>query len=584
MATDATVASNCPYVCYPTLASIDDKIKISDTCGEYKCLPPTCDVNSKCEYVASNVVGDLPCYNCKPICNPVQCLQSPCNVDSECAKKLGATCQENYCNGCNAEYYLGRERVCTVTEECKVCDSTTNACVGGYKVNHTNGCDICTECKCPPVPCDIACSNGYVTDANGCEICECLPCPQCLLICPQGYAQPANSICPGCSCLPAPCNKTVIDPSVCKEVCPYGFEIVDDCPICKCKQCTEPACPTLDCPSGYKYDNIGCRTCECNPICPLYKCLSDCPETGYGVDTNSGCPGCGCNCKVLECFAACEFYVIDENGCQTCECIKDYTNCPKITCALYCDYYKLDVNKCPICQCDDPVICNQRTCDNICLYGKVIGPDGCETCECKFCEQPTCERICLNGFIKDTNTGCEKCICNPDPPVCSNVDVVADTCNLLCEFGFYVDEYGCKYCKCVEEKPCDCGPYDVTTVQKKLCPDGKTESYMTNQCYRDVNNNVCYYIDVTCPVGLVYKPVSPTITAEDIKRLVIALTGVDEADVYVEEKDDRTFIIWIKKDGFPAGKNENTHLHIQYVPTTYKIIKLEIFLIFFYQF
>jgi len=79
---------------------------------------------------------------------------------------------------------------------------------------------------------------------------------------------------------------------------------------------------------------------------------------------------------------------------------------------------------------------------------------------------------------------------------------------------------------------------------------------MTNQCYRDVNNNVCYYIDVTCPVGIVYKPVSTTITAKDVKDLTIALLGVPDEDVYVEEKDGY-FVIWVKKDSFPAGKNEN---------------------------
>ena len=48
--------------------------------------------------------------SCDPGVQVFQCLASPCDVTS-CAGYPGAQCRANYCGGCNADYYVGNEKV-----------------------------------------------------------------------------------------------------------------------------------------------------------------------------------------------------------------------------------------------------------------------------------------------------------------------------------------------------------------------------------------------------------------------------------------------------------------------------------------
>ncbi|CAC5417536.1 unnamed protein product [Mytilus coruscus] len=142
----------------------------------------------------------------------------------------------------------------------------------------------------------------------------------------------------------------------------YGFVLDENnCPICECKTgCygnAEPLFPSVNCAKG--------------PRCPSsYHCVTT-SEGTFGV-----C--CPIDCPQLLCLKPCPHgFKVDENDCQTCECLQA---CPKAICPRSCEYgFKYDSIGCQTCGCKSRS-CPARLCPWSCPEGYKLG---CQTCDCR---------------------------------------------------------------------------------------------------------------------------------------------------------------------------------------------------------
>jgi hypothetical protein len=248
-------------------------------------------------------------------------------------------------------------------------------------------------------------------------------------------------------------------------------------------------------------------------------------------------------------------YVIDANGCQTCECKKDPVICPAIACAPDCSYDK-----------------------SYSIYG-------CPTCYCNPCPKPDFIRTCDFGFQIDPKTGCQTSLCNEKPYNCylyvkadANVNgttstgtatgaatttVTAtqpfvDTCALDCVNKYIKDENGCDTCACNPLDICNATncvkPAGFTPIK---CRDGSV-TYVTEKCAKNADG-VCTYQIRQCPLYLSIK-LNFTLTAEELQKIydsIIRYAGtIAEVDATIEKKtlvDGRIeYTIVYKRDALPA--------------------------------
>jgi len=206
-------------------------------------------------------------------------------------------------------------------------------CPRGYE--YEGGCPVC-ECADYPVellencsavwPCATKCDN-YAIDDNGCVTCQCDSTT-------EAVAEKAQ-----CDLLAFEAN--------CSIGCPRGYKYEGGCPVCECAdypvELLENCSAVWPCDTkceNYVIDDNGCVTCQCDATteavaekaqCDLLafeaNCSIGCPQ-GYKYE--GGCPVCECadypvelleNClAVWPCATKCENYVIDDNGCVTCQC------------------------------------------------------------------------------------------------------------------------------------------------------------------------------------------------------------------------------------------------------------------------
>ena len=68
-------------------------VLLSKNLSRYNTFPNHLNLDPAC--------GDLPI---------VKCTYSPC-AQLLCNDNVNATCRENFCGGCNAEFYLGEEKI-----------------------------------------------------------------------------------------------------------------------------------------------------------------------------------------------------------------------------------------------------------------------------------------------------------------------------------------------------------------------------------------------------------------------------------------------------------------------------------------
>ncbi|KAK7090651.1 hypothetical protein V1264_010416 [Littorina saxatilis] len=106
------------------------------------------------------------CPNGQPM---VSCLMSPCSV-SACPGVPTATCKDNYCGQCKAEYFLGQQEV---TSQCPVQNEQTtvanpqannNACPNGQQMSNCAN-RPCAINSCPRLP-TAQCRDNYCGGCN----------------------------------------------------------------------------------------------------------------------------------------------------------------------------------------------------------------------------------------------------------------------------------------------------------------------------------------------------------------------------------------------------------------------------------
>ncbi|CAH1780796.1 unnamed protein product, partial [Owenia fusiformis] len=152
---------------------------------------------------------------------------------------------------------------------------------------------------------------------------------------------------------------------------------------------------------GFKYNDLGCQTCDCNEPVPI-------------VDPVP-CPPVNCDAKFCK-----KVQHPDLPNCFVCECYPPPpdTACRDIPCTHDCKDrggFKWTSSGCPTCECND---CPTVTCTSPCSSGFKIDENGCflPTCECYVPECPMfrCPNDCSNGYKKD-HYGCMSptCECNP---------------------------------------------------------------------------------------------------------------------------------------------------------------------------
>lgn len=107
-------------------------------------------------------------------------------------------------------------------------------------------------------------------------------------------------------------------------------------------------------------------------------------------------------------------YRVDENGCETCRCVK----CPSMeSCHKFCPYgYQRGRNNCIRCRCEKcPPL---ERCSKQCVHGRETNDRGCQICKCKSKALLSCCRSCgPQGFkynynlmwYQDVKTSCLKC-------------------------------------------------------------------------------------------------------------------------------------------------------------------------------
>ncbi|XP_072025365.1 kielin/chordin-like protein isoform X3 [Amphiura filiformis] len=423
------------------------------------------------------------CKVCPDGTTPVNCFADPCTVTS-CAAYPDATCQANYCGGCNAEFSDTKGNPLT-PEQCKGCVDKTTGKTYKFGDVYNDGCNDCTcmesgsftctekaclttlppKPSCPPPPtCGYDCHHGL--DKNGCSICICppettTPPPPTTPGCTEGSTwNPDGNPCHQCSCENGEEYCLWID-------CRYGGALgiipppncvpLPKAPDACCQEydCTEtttppkttPPCPQPLCLPGCDIEDgkDGCPVCNCPPTTPPPPPPPPPPTTPptpgcYDHDDQHHAPGsiwqpddctfCHCEegsdravCAVMDC----EEPPPDYENCEAIEeegvCCTEYINCPEPT------------TPAPIPTTTIPAdICQQTLetgpCDaNFRRWGYQEGKcvefvyGGCEGNQNNFVRQADCQESC------ETNS--EECIKDYDGP--------SDCFKCECENGRYTD-------------------------------------------------------------------------------------------------------------------------------------------------
>ncbi|MBR58125.1 MAG: hypothetical protein CMH54_08905 [Myxococcales bacterium] len=439
----------CPGECEPgDLKKHDDGCNVCE-CTEdalWACTELPCPVG--CEPGASQPAGDgcntCLCINGEWACTDQICEECPPPVpfDGACITVLAYA--QNPDTGSCCEY----PTPCSAPADWEVFTSK-DECIG----------------ECPMVLCTDECENGYVYDENGCQTCECNPVMECPLVfcedeCEYGYKYDENG-CQTCECVPPP-----------DSCVPGTTKVAEDgCNTCTCGEdgtwgCTDMACQ--ECPPPADFDDICVQVAVWakNPdggkCCPYANpCVAP-----HGWATFTSEQECSTGCADLFCFDSCEYgYKTDDNGCQTCECNPPPNSCEPGSSSPADD-------GCNTCICSDAGewVCTAQPCPADCTPGTTKpADDGCNVCTCVedgewVCTMQPCAP-CEPGSTKDHADGCNTCVCNDDqswvctkmlcPPSC---DIPA--CDIACEYGFKLDADGCATCEC--NPPPDCEPVACT--------------------------------------------------------------------------------------------------------------------------
>lgn len=216
-----------------------------------------------------------------------------------------------------------------------------------------------------------------------------------------------------------------------------------------------------DCDAGFEcgeFVNSNTRDLYCIPVEDECSSANDCAAGQVCIDGV-----CKLDCEPVTCEMYCEFgFKIDETGCEICQC-NEVPNClSNSDCPIG---YECAMPRCEGERCLDAEgvcvrhECPDVMCDMFCEFGNKVDEFGCELCECN--PSPDCQSNadCPQGYeclmmdcAVDENGNDVDCI---GGNICVRHECNDVMCELYCENGFKVDEFGCEICEC-NEVPVEC--------------------------------------------------------------------------------------------------------------------------------
>ena len=450
-----------------------------------KCSPKECS-NSCTAGFQTDLQG---CPTCECLSDACQC---PDDYEPVCAAN-GST----YGNDCLAR-----------------CDDTESI----YQGHCDNG-------LCSPIECNLTCDTGFALDNAGCEICRCQnvsPCSCSEIYSPvcgadgRTYANPCIADCEEieiryegeCGGLRCECTSHYepvcgVDGRTYENLCQircFGVALahVGECDT----ECTPfPLVCEMDCPEGYRLDELGCPTCECgqgclcpalsDPVCGsdgityLNPCLASC-ENPRGTIVHQG----PCGCEEVPCDL-CEWteFVVDDNGTCTCVCVDEPScECPAVYDPV-CGSDNITYGNACEARCEGMDIlyqgecgfeCTPLICDLFCPEGFSKDPYGCDICECNTEDNCICSEVWNPICGLDGRTYPNECILR-----CSGIesdypgDCLSDcpevVCEQACQYGWVIDDRGCEICECLTPEDCNC-----PNNQNPVC--GMDQNTYNNSC------------------------------------------------------------------------------------------------------
>ncbi|XP_064614346.1 kielin/chordin-like protein isoform X2 [Liolophura sinensis] len=376
-------------------------------CRNGECIPNECTHNGKTYAVGMHFPRGDGCNSC--FCdapNSVACTEAYCPHCQYNGNIYKPGDSFNSTDGCNTCSCSESGQVACTEKACLPDQNAANECTHNGKTYavgmHFPRGDGCNSCFCN-APNSVACTKVYCphcqyngniykpgdsfNSTDGCNTCSCSENGQ--VACTEKACLPdQNAGCPA----DKPFTECPYNPCI-AALCVTGTRCVAD----QCGGCFARCLPleTKQCSVDGKTYNVGddfpssdgCNTCTCSasgfPICTLRACLppNQCTaENGktYNVgDTfpaSDGCNTCTCTesgvpvctlkachvCPLYKCKACTTGYVIDENGCQTCQC-KDPT-CEGVTCAKgsFCSNSYCCPDEVKVMRCTDP--CANKYC------------------------------------------------------------------------------------------------------------------------------------------------------------------------------------------------------------------------------
>ena len=213
-----------------------------------------CDIHPTDKY--ATCCCEDPAATCSDCTYPVNCKVNPCDVSS-CPGVPHAECRPDYCGGCTARYYVGKEEV---TERCATIEPCSRK--GGTPLNV--GCGLAAKQPCPGLSyCDIhpldifavcCCNDPGAFCPNCTRPVNCFVNPCQFASCPVfPEAECRSDYCGGCNA----------------RFFVKGKEVTDDC-----RGCRDPAatCPGCTYPVNCLIDP--CRVNSC-PNIPKAQCRAD---------------------------------------------------------------------------------------------------------------------------------------------------------------------------------------------------------------------------------------------------------------------------------------------------------------------
>jgi len=409
--------------------------------GVCECQPLPCDV--WCPY--GHVLDDFGCPTCECQPEPGHCCdpneQPGANGNPHCFE--GASCCANgewACNGADGQPSCGATSTNAngaLGEVCEACcdpakqpgahgnpacfEGATCCGDGEWRCNNNAGQPTCEEIghacepECLPVLCELYCPWGWATNEEGCEICACAPAPRC----------ESNDDCrEGAYCKTEACGdagRCAMKPAT----CPNASETV----VCTCDGETWPsACDAAH--AGLNVAHEG--ACFCGGF-PGYPC-----DDGEWCDPEPGtCDGADFPGQCVDVPEACTLQYDPVCGCdghtygndcarQQAQVAKDHDGaceCPPL-CDLWCPYGNvIDENGCELCECNPGPdrCCNPEeqpgaNGNPFCIEGATCCPDGEWRCN-NGAGQPTCPAVSNSDGTSLSDTAptgkvCEAC-CDP---------------------------------------------------------------------------------------------------------------------------------------------------------------------------